>query len=92
MRLCSLLLIPVANNLPDELDIRSQLRAWVRQRSGRDPTDDMPLFDTGLLSSLEVVELLLFLENMKGEEIDLETVEPDVLTSIDTIYRGFFGG
>lgn len=76
----------------DESEVRGRLRAWVSERSRRELTDSMPLFETGLLSSLEVVELLLFIEGIKGEQIDLENVDPDILTSIDTIYKGFFGG
>lgn len=68
---------------------RAKLRAWIRERSGRDLADDTPIFDAGILSSMEVVELIVFVETLTGEPLDLESVEPDVLTSIDTIARGF---
>jgi len=70
---------------------RAQLRAWIRERSGRDLTDDTPIFETGILSSLEVVELIVFVESITGQPLDLEAVDPAVLTSIDTIARGFLG-
>ena len=70
---------------------RAQLRTWIRTRSGRDLADDTPIFESGILSSLEVVELIVFVEGLTGEPLDLDAVDPDVLTSIDTIARGFLG-
>ena len=78
-----------------EAEIRERLRAWILARSktanGRELADDTPILETGLLSSLDVVELVLFVESLKGEEIDVDAIEPEVLTNIDTIVAGFFG-
>ena len=54
--------------------------------------DDTPILESGLLSSLDVVELILFIENLKGAEVDVDDIEPEVLTNVNTIYDGFFRG
>lgn len=73
-------------------EARARLRVWVRERSGQEIADDAPIFETGLLSSLDVVELILFIETLKGDEIDANLLDPDVFTSIETILAGFFEG
>jgi acyl carrier protein len=78
-----------------ETEVRDQLRTWILRRSksaaGTGLKDDTPILESGLLSSLDVVELILFVESLRGEEIDVDAIEPEVLTNIDTIYDGFFG-
>ncbi len=78
-----------------ESEVRDQLRSWILRRSSKAPTtrleNDTPILESGLLSSLDVVELILFVENLRGEEIDVDAIQPEVLTNIDTIYDAFFG-
>lgn len=79
-----------------ESEIREQLRAWILRRSQSkaktELKDDTPILESGLLSSLDVVELILFIENLKGAEVDVDDIEPEVLTNVNTIYDGFFRG
>ena len=78
----------------DEKRIRHELRAWILDRSGapmeRLSRDDMPILEEGLLSSLDVVEFILFIESLREAEVDIEAIEPDVFTSIDTLVEAFF--
>ena len=53
--------------------------------------DETPILGGGLLSSLDVVELVLFIENLRGSEVDVDSIEPEALTSIDTLCSTFFG-
>ena len=53
--------------------------------------DDTPILGAGLLSSLDVVELILFIESLRGSEVDVDSIEPEALTSIDTLCSTFFG-
>ena len=50
----------------------------------------MPILEEGLLSSLDVVEFILFIESLREEEVDIENIEPEVFTSIDTLVEAFF--
>ena len=77
-----------------ESDVRDQLRDWILNRAnatGRiDLTDDMPIIDDGLLTSLDVVELILLIEFMRGEEVDIENIEPEYFASINSMCDAFF--
>ena len=75
--------------------MRTALRKWIVDRArgpARDLADDTPILESGLLSSLDVVELIVFIEGLRGNEVDVETIEPEALTSIDTLYLTFFQG
>ncbi|HEB90473.1 MAG TPA: hypothetical protein ENI85_12955 [Deltaproteobacteria bacterium] len=78
----------------DGKKIREALRSWILERSGassdRLARDDMPILEEGLLSSLDVVEFILFIESLREEEVDIENIEPEVFTSIDTLVEAFF--
>lgn len=79
----------------DETEVRTQLRSWIRSRAklapSRELKDDTPILDQGILSSLDVAELILYIESLKGEEVDIDSIEPKVLRNIDTLYVAFFG-
>ena len=76
----------------EEGEVRSQLMSWIRERAGaeRELTNDTPILAVGLLSSLDVTELILFIESLRGEEVDLDAIEPEALENIDTLYQAFF--
>ena len=77
----------------DEERAKAELRSWILARaqteSGRELAYDTPVLDEGLLSSLDVVELILFIESLKGGEVDPDSIEPESLTDINTIYAAF---
>lgn len=79
----------------NEEAIRSQLRAWIvgHAKLGRpaELTDQTRLPETGLISSLDVVELVLFVEELRGEKVDPDAIEPELFASIDALWDGFFG-
>lgn len=37
-----------------------------------------------------MVELVLFIESLRGEEVDVDAIEPESLTNVDTLYATFF--
>lgn len=37
-----------------------------------------------------MVELIVFIESLKGEEVDVDAIEPESLDNLDTLYRAFF--
>jgi acyl carrier protein len=77
-----------------EAEIRKALREWIVTRAqaspGRELQDDTPILAPGLLSSLDVVELILFIESLRGEEVEVERIEPEALTDVNTLYDTFF--
>lgn len=78
----------------DEQTIRGELRQWIASRSKTNSRggldDNTKILDDGIISSLDIVELVLFIESLKGDEIDAEDLEPEVFQSVDALYRGFF--
>lgn len=78
----------------EEAKIRAELKKWIVAHSkvpvSNELADDTPILERGILSSLDIVELVLFVESLRGDEVDTEAIEPAVFTSIDTLYHGFF--
>ena len=77
-----------------ETDIRAALRQWILTRAqasaDRELRDDTPILEPGLLSSLDVVELILFIESLRGAEVEVELIEPEALTDLNSLYDTFF--
>ena len=78
-----------------EAEIRQALREWVTKAGGQtrpdELLDDTPLIESRIISSLQVMDLLLFIERLSGLSIDTGELDVSVLRSIDTIYHHFFG-
>lgn len=81
--------------MSSENAIREALRRWVAETSGKASTeelaDDTPLFRTGILRSVQVTDLILYIEELAEQPVDVERIKPGVFRDIDTIYRSFFG-
>lgn len=77
-----------------EAEIRGALRQWIltRAQAGSDRVlhDDTPILEPGLLSSLDVVELILFIESLRGAEVEVDRIEPEALTDLNALYDAFF--
>jgi len=74
-------------------DPRTALRRWVADRndglSPDDLADDTPLIEARYLTSLQVAELLLFLEELSGHPVDMARLRPGVFRDIGTICETF---
>ena len=77
-------------------DARTALRHWVAAcNDGLAPddiADDTPLVEARYLTSLQVAELLLFLEELSGRPLDIATLRPGVFRDIRTICATFLDG
>ena len=77
-----------------ESDVRSKLRDWILKHAKTPPgagfNDQTPLLEDGILSSLDIVEFVLFIESLRGEDVDVDDIEPEVFTSIDSLHAAFF--
>lgn len=71
---------------------RRRLREWII-RTGRiapgELADDTPLLETRVIGSLQLIELVLFVESLTGRPVDLERLRPGCLRDIDSICRNF---
>lgn len=79
-----------------EPQVRAKLRDWIARHAKKpltaDFSDRTPVLEQGFLSSLDVVEFVLYIEDLRGSEVDADAIEPEAFTSIDTLYSAFFGG
>jgi hypothetical protein len=74
--------------------VRQALREWVLERnSALDPAElreDTPLLSRRLVTSLQVTDLLLFIESLRRRPVGIESLTPGAFRDIDTIARTFF--
>lgn len=79
----------------NEAETRKALRDWIYERAKDKPArldDATAIIDQGILSSLDVVELVLFIENLRGEEVDVDALQPESFHDVDSIWKSFFAG
>jgi hypothetical protein len=73
---------------------REALREWVLQRNAAiaetDLRDDTPLVADRLVTSLQVIDLLLFIESLRQQPVEVHSLNPGAFQDIDTICRTFF--
>jgi acyl carrier protein len=74
-----------------------EVEAWVvdQQDTGSRQPDlafDVDLFETGILTSLQVVELLVVIERAGGRKVDRMEIEPDDFRSLGALRQKFFPG
>lgn len=79
----------------EESSVKDKLKEWVVSRSkipvkAGEFDDNTPILEDGYLSSLDIVEFVLYVESLRGEEVDIEDLEPEVFTSTNTMYDAFF--
>ena len=80
--------------MKNESEIRQHLREWIVHKSGslspNEIADDTPIIERRIIKSLQIPDLILFVEEHTGRAIDVEQLKPGVFRNIDTIYRNFF--
>ena len=80
--------------MKSEAEIRQALRDWVLKTSGKikpdELTDETPIIEQRIISSLQIMDLILFLEQQTDHSIDVTQLKPGVFRNISVIYRNFF--
>ena len=75
------------------IDTRDALRQWIAGVSDKTTpenlADDTLLFRDGILKSIQISDLILYIEELAGRAVDVEQIKPGVFRDIDTIYRSF---
>ncbi|MEB3284780.1 MAG: hypothetical protein VKN33_05795 [Candidatus Sericytochromatia bacterium] len=79
-----------------ESQLKEALRSWLSQKNPAVPVetigDDTPLIDQRLLTSIQVMDLALFLEDLRGEPLDMTRLRAGAFSSINAIWSTFFAG
>jgi methoxymalonate biosynthesis acyl carrier protein len=70
-------------------DARAAIRGWLQENvtGGRDVPDDEPLIENGVMTSLQTVELVTFLEDEFGIMIEDEEFDEENFGSVEAIAR-----
>ena len=80
--------------MSSEDEIRQSLREWIAKTNGKmrpeDLGDQTPIIEQRIISSLQVMDLIFFLEQLSGKPIEVDDLKPGVFRDIDTIYQNFF--
>lgn len=75
-------------------EIRQALRQWVLERNASlEPAqlnDDTPLLSQRLVTSLQVTDLLLFIESLRQRPVEVESLTSGSFRDIHTIHNTFF--
>ena len=76
-----------------EIEVKQALRDWMVSKNGNiDPTDlsdETPIIDERIMTSLHVMDLILFIEDLTGNVINVEKLTSGDLRDINSIYRNF---
>ncbi len=74
-------------------DLKSRVREWILQANpkvdGSTLTEDTPLLENKILSSIQLMDLILFLEHVQGQPVDIDQVKPENFYSLNTICTAF---
>ena len=75
-------------------DIKDELRQWFSQHNqnivAEDITDDTELIKDRIITSIQVMELMLFIEEKSNQVIDLEKIKKGSFASVNNICSNFF--
>lgn len=76
----------------EHFDLANEIRAWLISRADADIelTDDTDLIKSEIIDSLRFVEFLLYIEHLRGRDIDEDDVDVDNFRSINKIKKVFF--
>lgn len=74
--------------------VKSQIREWILEKNPNVDSaalaDDTPLLEQKILTSIQIMDLILFLEHLQGRPVDIDQVQPENFHSLNTIHTAFF--
>ena len=79
-----------------ETEFKQALKEWVAKTSGKvraeELGDETPIIEQRIITSLQTLDLILFLEQLTGNAIDVEKLKVGVFRTINAIYESFGQG
>jgi len=79
-----------------ETEIREALRSWIANTNGKvqpeQLSDETPIIEQRIITSLQVMDLIFFIEKLSDRSIDVESLKVGVFRNINAIYDNFFSG
>ena len=79
--------------MKSEKKFREAVRQWIVSKSGKihleELKDDTPIIEQRIISSLQIMDLILLIEKLSGKPIDVDTLKPGVFKNVDVIVANF---
>jgi acyl carrier protein len=80
--------------MSNEESIKQTLREWIAKKSkdcaAESINNDTLILEKRIITSVQIMDLILYLENLTGTPVNIDQVQPGVFSSIDSIYTAFF--
>ena len=80
-----------------EAAVKAALKEWIAKKSGgkvaaADLKDDTEIIEQRIISSLQVMDLIMHLERLRGKPVEVESLKPGAFSTVAAIHANFFGG
>lgn len=74
-------------------DHADQIKLWIQDNNPAAGEFDnhTPLLENKILTSVQIMDLVLFLEHLQNKPLDIDQVQPENFYSINKICHAFFG-
>lgn len=76
-----------------EAEFRQALRNWILSKNTKiapcQLQDNTAIIEERIVTSLQLMDLILYLEQLTERPVDVESLKPGVFASIDSIYNNF---
>ncbi len=79
--------------MKSEKELRETIRQWIVNKSGKirleELKDDTPIIEQRIISSLQIMDLILLIEKLSEKSIDVDSLKPGVFKDVNTIIANF---
>jgi len=77
-----------------EREIKQVLKEWIAKKSKdcdiESILDDTLILEKRIITSVQIMDLILYLESLTSKPVNINQVQPGIFSSIDSIYTAFF--
>ena len=77
-------------------EAKQKLRGWIlangRGVTADTLTDDTPLLERRIITSLQIMDLILLVEELSGKRIQVDQLKPGTFRNVRSILARFFEG
>ncbi|NPU91555.1 MAG: hypothetical protein HPY82_06540 [Gammaproteobacteria bacterium] len=74
--------------------VKTRIRDWILAKNPQVNAaalqDDTALLEQKILTSIQIMDLILFLEHLQERPLDIDQVQPENFHSVNTICAAFF--